>query len=68
MQGQFLRYLEGKLEDIEQSYRWLKFGYIKGKTESRTVAAEDQAISRDSLKIKFWRKNFAVNVGYVNSY
>jgi hypothetical protein len=29
----------------EQSYRWLKFGDIKGETESTVVAAQDQAIS-----------------------
>jgi hypothetical protein len=33
-----------------KSYRWLKFGYIKGETESTTVVAEGQEIGRD---IKF---------------
>ena len=68
MQGQFPRYLEEKLVDNEQSYWWLKSGDIKGETEITTVAAEDQAISTNYSKIKFWRKNFAVNVGDVNSY
>jgi hypothetical protein len=53
MQGQFPRYLEEKLVDKEHSYRWLKFGHIKGETESATVAADDQEISTDSLKIEF---------------
>ena len=68
MQGQFPRYLEEKLVDNEQSYWWLKSGDIKVETEITTVAAEDQAISTNYSKIKFWRKNFAVNVGDVNSY
>ena len=38
--------------DIEQSYRWLKSGDIKGKTESTIVAAQDQAISANYFKNK----------------
>jgi hypothetical protein len=53
MEVQFPRYLEEKLVDNEQSYRWLKFGDSEGETESTTVAAEDQAICTDSLKRKF---------------
>jgi len=49
MHGQFPRNLDEKLVDIEQSYRWLKSGDIKGETESTIVAAQDQAI----LRIKF---------------
>jgi hypothetical protein len=37
----------------EQSYRWLKFGDIKGETESVILAAQDQAISTNYLKKKF---------------
>ena len=47
MHGQLTRNLDKKLVDIEQSYRWLKSGDIKGETESTTVAAEDQAISKN---------------------
>jgi len=45
MHGQLLRNLDEKLVDIEQSHHWLKFGDIKGETESKIVAAQDQAIS-----------------------
>ena len=45
MHGQLPRNLDEKLVDIEQSYRWLKSGDIKGETESTIVAAQDQAIS-----------------------
>jgi len=45
MQGQLPCNLDEKLVDIEQSYRWLKSGDIKGKIESTMVAAQDQAIS-----------------------
>jgi hypothetical protein len=39
MHGQFPRSFVEKLVDKEQSYRWLKFGDIKGETESTIVAA-----------------------------
>ena len=39
MNGQLPRNLDEKLVDIEQSYRWLKSGDIKGETESTIVAA-----------------------------
>ena len=45
MHGQLPRNFEEKLVDIEQSYRWLKSGDIKGETESTIVTAQDQAIS-----------------------
>jgi hypothetical protein len=45
MHGQFPRSSDEKLVDKEQSYRWLKFGDVKGETESTIVAAQDQAIS-----------------------
>ena len=51
MHGQLPRNLDEKLVDIEQSYRWLKSGDIKGQTESTIVAAQYQAIS--ILRIKF---------------
>jgi hypothetical protein len=38
--------------DSELSYRWLKFGNIKGETESRIAAAQDQAISTNCFKNK----------------
>jgi hypothetical protein len=41
-----------KLVDIEQSYRWLKSGNIKGGTESTIVVAQDQAISTNYFKNK----------------
>jgi hypothetical protein len=42
MHGQFPRDLDEKLVDIEQSYRWLKSGDIKGETESTIVAAQNR--------------------------
>jgi hypothetical protein len=45
MHGQMPRSLDEKLVDIEQSYRWLKCGDIKGEAESTIEAAQDQAIS-----------------------
>jgi hypothetical protein len=41
MHGQFPRSLDEKMVDKELSYRWLKFGDIKGKTKSAIVAAQD---------------------------
>jgi hypothetical protein len=39
--------------DKEQSYRWLKFGDIKGEKESVIMAAQDQEISTNYFKKKF---------------
>jgi hypothetical protein len=41
MHGKFPRSLDEKLMDKEQSYLWLKFGDIKGETESTVVAAQN---------------------------
>jgi len=67
MHGQLARSLVEKLVDIEQSYRWLKSGDIKGETGSKIVEAQDQAISTNYLRIKFGRKKVRVNTGYVNN-
>ena len=56
MHGQLSRNLDEKLVDIEQSYRWLKSGDIKGETESTIVAAQDQAISTNYFKNKILRE------------
>jgi len=50
MHGQLPRKLVEKLVDIEQSYRWLKSGNIKGETASTKVAAQDQAINTNYFK------------------
>ena len=50
MHGQLPCNFDEKLVDIEQSYRWLKSGDIKRKTESTMVAAQDQAIRTNYLK------------------
>jgi len=50
MHEQLPRNLDENLVDIEQSYRWLKSGDIKGETESTTVADQDQAISKNYFK------------------
>jgi predicted RNA-binding protein with RPS1 domain len=66
MHGQFPRSLDDMLVDREQTYRWLKFGDIKGETESLIVVAQDQALGTNYFKIKnterrnqkqmFWRR------------
>ena len=67
MHGQLPRNLDEMLVGIEQSYRWLKSGDIKGETERTIVTAQDQAISKNYLIIKFWRKKLRVNAGYVSN-
>jgi hypothetical protein len=59
--GQFPRSLYEGLIDKEQSYRWLRFGDIKGETESVIMATQDQAISTNYFKKKFWNKKLKVN-------
>jgi hypothetical protein len=56
MHGQFPRNSNKKLLNKEQSYRWLKLGHIKGKTESTIVAAQDQAISTNYFKRKILKE------------
>jgi len=65
MHGKFPRNLEENLVDNEQSYKWVKFGDSEGETEIRIMAAQDQTLVQIILKVKFWRKKFRVNVGYV---
>jgi len=57
MNGQLPRNLDEKLVDIEQSYRWLKSGDIKGETESKIVAAQDQTISTNYFKNKILKED-----------
>ena len=56
MHGQLPRNLDEKLVDIEQSYRWLKSGAIKGETESTIVEAQDQALSTNYFKNKILKE------------
>ena len=56
MHGQLPRNLDEKLVDIEQSYRWLKSGYIKGETEGTIVVAQDQEISTNNFKNKILKE------------
>ena len=49
-----------------KSYYWLKFGDIKGETESTVVAAEDQVINTNYFK-NSGRKKLTVNAGYINN-
>ena len=41
----------------EQSYRWLKFGDIKGKTEITIVAAQNQAIRTNYLRNTIFKED-----------
>jgi hypothetical protein len=56
LHGQFPRSLDEVLINKEQSYRWLKFGDIKGETESFIMAAQDQASSTNYFKKKKLKK------------
>jgi hypothetical protein len=42
--------------DNEQSYRWIKFGVIKGETECAIVVPQGQAISTNYLKNKILKE------------
>jgi hypothetical protein len=56
LHGQLPRSLDEKLVDIEQSYRWVKYGDIKGETEITIVKDQDQAISTNYFKNKTFKK------------
>jgi len=60
MHGQLPHNLDEKLVDIEHSYRWLKYGDIKGVTESTIVAAQDQAISTNYFKKKILKEEIEI--------
>jgi hypothetical protein len=45
-----------EMADNEQSYGWLKFGDVKGETESKAVTAQDQAISTNYSKNKILKE------------
>ena len=44
--------MDGHVMGQEQSYRWLKFGDVKGETGSSIVVAQDQAFNTNCLKSK----------------
>jgi hypothetical protein len=46
LHGQFPHSLDEGLVDKELSYRGLKFGDIKGETESIIMAAQDQTVNK----------------------
>ena len=52
----YLRWKAGGYWTVEQSYRWLKSGDIKGETESTIVAAQDQAIGTNYFKNKILKE------------
>jgi hypothetical protein len=56
MHRQFSHSLDEGLIDKEQSYRWMKFGDIKGEKESTIIAAQDQEISRNYFKKKILKE------------
>ena len=56
MHGQLPRNLDEKLVDIEQSYRLVKSGDVKGETESKIVADQDQTISTNVFKNKILKE------------
>jgi hypothetical protein len=58
MHGQFPHSSDKKLVGKEQSYWRLKFGDIKGETESTIVAAQVQAISTNYFQKKIRRWNW----------
>jgi len=53
LHGQLLRNLDEKLVDIEESYRWLNYGDIKGETESTIVQLRTKHLVKTILKTKF---------------
>jgi hypothetical protein len=52
---QFPSYLDEKLVDTEKSYRWLKYGDIKGQTGSTAVAAQQE--------VQQWQLNREYSIG-----
>jgi hypothetical protein len=53
--------------DREQSYLLLKFGDIKGGTESTVVAAQDQALSTNCFKKNVLKEEIEINIHYLKN-
>jgi hypothetical protein len=60
--------LDEKLVDKEQSYQWLKFGGIKGETESTFVAAQDQAIRTNYFERKILKEEIKIRCRLCKEY
>jgi len=60
LHGQLPCSLDEELVDIDQSYRWLKYGDIEGETEITIVADQDQAISTNYFKNKILKKEIEI--------
>ena len=56
MHGYFLRNLDEKLVDNEQSYQWLKSEDINGEPEITAAKVHDQAVSINYLKNKILKE------------
>jgi hypothetical protein len=64
MHRKFPHSLDGKLVHKEQFYRWLKFGDIKGGTESTVVAVQDKALSTNCFKKNVLKEEIEINIHY----
>lgn len=51
--------------DTGRSYRWLRFGDIKGQAESTITAAQDQAVSTTTLRETILNKKLKASVDHV---
>jgi hypothetical protein len=67
LHGQIPPSLDERLIDKEQSYRWLKFGDIKGETKGTVMSAHDQAICTDYFMKKILNKKLKVNADCVKN-
>ena len=56
MHGKLPCNLDKKLVDIEQSFRWLKSGDIKGETRSEVVVVKDQVLTTNHVKNKILKE------------
>jgi hypothetical protein len=66
MHGHFSRSLDEKLVDKEQSYRWLKFGDIKGETESTVVQLRIRQSAQTTLR-EILKEEIESRCGYVKN-
>jgi hypothetical protein len=54
--------------DKAETYRWLKFGDIKGETENTVVSVQDEVLSTKYFKKKkFLKKEMKMSVDHVKS-
>ena len=67
MHEQYIRNIDRQLISEEDTFLWLSKGDLKAETESEIVAAQDQALKRNTMQQKYWAQKQIANADFVNN-